>query len=133
MRSTAQVASHAGAGAVDDVGRKFGERTIGTTTPDHLALLTWAEQFGAERLWAVEDWRHLSRRLERDLLGAAERIVRVPPKMIAQVRDSGRTYGRSDPTDALPSHEERIRRWTTSRRSAGAWRVTCRACRPSAR
>ena len=86
---------------VDDVGRKLGERTIGTTTADHLALLTWAEQFGAERLWAVEDCRHLSRRLERDLLGAAERIVRVPPKMMAQVRDSARSYGKSDPIDAL--------------------------------
>jgi len=87
--------------AVDDVGRKLGERTIGTTTADHLAILTWAEQFGAERLWAVEDCRHLSRRLERDLLGAGERIVRVPPKMMAQVRDSARSYGKSDPIDAL--------------------------------
>ena len=87
--------------AVDDVGRKLGERTIGTTTADHLTLLTWAEQLGAERLWAVEDCRHLSRRLERDPLGAAERIVRVPPKMMAQVRDSARSYGKSDPIDAL--------------------------------
>ena len=30
---------------VDNVGRKLGERTIGTTTADHLAMLTWAEQF----------------------------------------------------------------------------------------
>ncbi|MHA6781112.1 IS110 family transposase [Pseudonocardia saturnea] len=86
---------------VDDVGRKLGERTLGTTTADHLALLTWAEKFGSERLWAVEDCRHLSRRLERDLLDAAERIVRVPPKMMAQVRDSARSYGKSDPIDAL--------------------------------
>jgi len=44
---------------VDDVGRKLGERTLGTTTADHLTLLTWAEKFGSERLWAVEDCRHL--------------------------------------------------------------------------
>ena len=87
--------------AVDDAGRKLGERTLGTTTPDHLALLTWAEQFGTERLWAVEDCRHLSRRLERDLLGAGQRIVRVPPKLMAHVRDSARSYGKSDPIDAL--------------------------------
>lgn len=87
--------------AVDDVGHKLGERTIGTTTADHLNVLTWAEQFGGERLWAVEDCRHLSRRLEHDLLGAGERIVRVPPKMMAQVRDSARSYGKSDPIDAL--------------------------------
>jgi hypothetical protein len=40
-------------------------------------LLRWAGQFGLERRWAVEDCRHLSRRLERDLLAAGERIVRV--------------------------------------------------------
>ena len=47
------------------------------------------------------DCRHLSRRLERDLLAAGESIVRVPPKLMAHVRDSARTYGKSDPIDAL--------------------------------
>jgi transposase len=89
--------------AVDDVGRKLGERTRGTTTADHLVMLTWAEQFGADRLWAVEDCRHLSRRLERDLLGAGERIARVPPKLMAHVRDSARSYGKSDRSTPSPS------------------------------
>ena len=61
----------------------------------------WAARFGAERRWAVEDCRHLSRRLERDLLAAGESIMRVPPKLMAHVRDSARTYGKSDPIDAL--------------------------------
>jgi transposase len=87
--------------AVDETGRKLGERTIPTTTADHLELLTWAEQFGPDRLWAIEDCRQLSRRLERDLLGAGQRIVRVPPKLMAHVRDSARSYGKSDPIDAL--------------------------------
>src|SRR6476659_612561 len=87
--------------AVDDAGRKLGERTTGTTTADHLQLLCWAEQFGEVRTWAIEDCRHLSRRLERDLLGAGEQIVRVPPKMMAHARDGARTYGKSDPIDAL--------------------------------
>ena len=56
---------------------------------------------GDEREWAVEDCRHLSRRLEADLLAAGERIKRVPPKLMAQARDSARTYGKSDPIDAL--------------------------------
>jgi transposase len=51
--------------------------------------------------WAVEDCRHLSRRLERDLLGAGERIVRVPPKLMAHARDGARSYGKSDRIDAL--------------------------------
>jgi transposase len=63
--------------AVDEVGRKIGQRTVGTTSEDHLSLLAWAMKFGEHR-WAVEDCRHLSRRLERDLLAAGEEIVRVP-------------------------------------------------------
>ncbi len=88
--------------AVDEHGRQIAERTVGTTTKDHLGLLRWADQFdGGERRWAVEDCRHLSRRLARDLLVAGEAIVRVPPKMMAQVRTSTRTFGKSDPIDAL--------------------------------
>jgi transposase len=87
--------------AVDERGRKLGERTVGTTTADHLDLLVWASRFGAERRWAVEDCRHLSRRLERDLLGAGQQVVRVPPKLMANARTAARIYGKSDPIDAL--------------------------------
>ena len=90
--------------AVDDHGRQLATKTVGTRTKDHLGLLTWAEQFagpGDSLLWAVEDCRHLSRTLERDLLAAGQPIVRVPPKLMAHVRDSARTYGKSDPIDAL--------------------------------
>jgi transposase len=89
--------------AVDANGRQLASKTIATTTKDHLGLLTWAEQLadGEGLLWAIEDCRHLSRRLERDLLSAGQSIVRVPPKLMAHVRDSARTYGKSDPIDAL--------------------------------
>ena len=88
--------------AVDDVGCQLGVRTTtGTGSEDHLSLIRWAEQFDGERRWAVEDCRHLSRRLEADFLRAGEVIVRVPPKLMAHARDAGRTYGKSDPIDAL--------------------------------
>jgi transposase len=87
--------------AVDELGRKLGQRTAGTSSDDHLSLLAWAETFGGERLWAVEDCRHLSRRLEKDLLAAGERVVRVPTKLMAHARDGARSYGKSDPIDAL--------------------------------
>ena len=88
--------------AVDDAGRQLGQKTtMATSTETHLEFVRWADQFGAERSWAVEDCRHLSRRLERDLLAAGEAIVRVPPKMMAHARDRARTYGKSDPIDAL--------------------------------
>lgn len=88
--------------AVDDLGRELGTKTTtATTTAEHLELLRWAERFDGERSWAVEDCRHLSRRLEADMLAAGERIVRVPPKLMAHARDAARTYGKSDPIDAL--------------------------------
>ncbi len=90
--------------AVDELGRQLATKTTtATTTADHLELLRWAETLGGgeQREWAVEDCRHLSRRLEADLLAAGERIKRVPPKLMAHARDSARTYGKSDPIDAL--------------------------------
>lgn len=88
--------------AIDEAGRKLGEkRTTSTTTEANLELLRWADGFGTERRFAVEDCRHLSRRLEADLLAAGAVIVRVPPKMMAHARDAARTYGKSDPIDAL--------------------------------
>src|SRR5262249_28315684 len=88
--------------AVDEVGRQLGVRvTRATSTAAHLDLVVWADRFGPGRIWAVEDCRHLSRRLERDLLAAGEQIVRVPPKLMAHCGDAARTYGKSDPIDAL--------------------------------
>jgi transposase len=87
--------------AVDAQGRQLAQRTIGTTSADHLELVAWAAEQDEARLWAVEDCRHLSRRLERDLLAAGERILRVPPKLMAHARDSLRSFGKSDPIDAL--------------------------------
>lgn len=86
---------------VDEQGRQLSQRTTGSSSVDHLALVAWAARQGAERVWAVEDCRHLSRRLERDLLAAGERIVRVPPKLMADTRKGGRSFGKSDPIDAL--------------------------------
>ncbi|MBE1610015.1 IS110 family transposase [Actinopolymorpha pittospori] len=87
--------------AIDEHGPHLASRTVGTTTGDHLRMLRWVDQLGPDRRWAVEDCRHLSRRLERDLLAAGETITRVPAKLMAHVRDSARTYGKSDPIDAL--------------------------------
>jgi transposase len=86
---------------VDAQGRQLAQRTTGTTSADHLELVAWAAKQDSERLWTVEDCRHLSRRLERDLLTAGEQIVRVPPKLMANARDSARSFGKSDPIDAL--------------------------------
>lgn len=88
--------------AVDDVGRALGDKVVAATTAGHHKALQWArEQFGTDLLWGIEDCRPLSARLERDLLGAGQKVVRVAPKLMAQTRASARTRGKSDPIDAL--------------------------------
>jgi len=87
---------------VDDVGRKLGEKTVRAVTAGHAEVVMWTrERFGTDVVWAIEDCRHLSARLERDLLTAGQKVVRVPPKLMAQTRASARTRGKSDPIDAL--------------------------------
>ena len=86
--------------AVDESGRKLAEKTAGATPAGHLELRRWLGQW-SERTVALEDCRHLSRTFERDLLRAGERVVRVPPKLMAGARRSTREPGKSDPIDAL--------------------------------
>ena len=86
--------------ATDENGRQLAERTVVATPAGHLEALRWAERW-AERNWAIEDCRHLSRRLSADLLAAGERVVRVPPRLMGRARSSARTPGKSDPIDAL--------------------------------
>src|SRR5690349_4395925 len=87
---------------VDELGRELAQRTVAATDAGHRALLGWAGQRASgQRVWAVEDCRHVSARLERALLGAGQRVVRVPPKLMAGARHSARTRGKSDPIDAL--------------------------------
>lgn len=55
--------------AVDEAGRELGHKTFEAVTAGHQAAVMWArERFGSGLRWAVEDCRHLSARLERDLV-----------------------------------------------------------------
>jgi transposase len=93
--------------AVDELGRKLAEITVKADHTGHDRAIRWArEKFGQDAeggeaiRWAVEDCRHLSARLEIDLLEAGEVVVRVPPKLMAEQRRLARTRGKSDPIDA---------------------------------
>src|SRR3954452_17263645 len=88
--------------AVDEVGHKLAEITVKADHKGHDRAIRWArERFGEVSRWAVEDCRHLSARLEIDLLEAGELVVRVPPKLMAEQRRLARPRGKSDPIDAL--------------------------------
>ena len=73
--------------AVDELGRTLAERS--GLVDGH--IVEWARSLGEERLWAVEDCRHVTRSLERALLEAGERLVRVPPRLTAPQRRRGRS------------------------------------------
>ncbi|KKE99196.1 MULTISPECIES: IS110 family transposase [Mycobacteriaceae] len=88
--------------AIDGSGSKLKEKTVAATSGGHHEALNWAiSRFSDDLMWAVEDSRVNTRLLEHDLLGAHQRVVRVPTVLMAKVRRSARTWGKSDPIDAL--------------------------------
>lgn len=87
--------------AVDQAGRKIAELTFPARQAGFDKMLVWARALGDERRFALEDCRHVSGSLERFLLAHGEAALRVPPKLMAGTRRSSRTYGKSDPIDAL--------------------------------
>jgi transposase len=96
--------------AADEVVRAVGERTVRATDAGHRQLVRWAWGNWPEgRVWAVEDCRHVSTRLERALLAAGQRVVRVPPKLMAGAQASARTRGKSDPIDARAAARAALR------------------------
>ena len=110
--------------ATDETGRQVGEVTVAATSEGHLRLVKWSAQFTVRR-WAIEDCRALSRHLEADLLKMGERVVRVPPKLMAGARRSARTRGKSDPIDALAVLELRCGNPTCRQRNSMAHHVRC--------
>ena len=78
--------------AVDELGRAVAEQTSSVTAEP---LLEWMRTLETERLWALEDCRHVTRGLEQALLAAGERLVRVPPRLTAPQRRRGRERGKS--------------------------------------
>jgi len=81
-------------------GQLLGQRTVRADRDGMLAAWRWAHELGGERVWAIEDCRHVSGRLERALTGQGERVVRVAPRLMGQARRGERVRGKSDAIDA---------------------------------
>lgn len=92
--------SHTACAVGGSVGEPLGERTVAADQAGHERLLFWGASMSGERLWAIEDCRHLSGSLERFLISVGETVIRVPPKLMAGARRSARTPGKSDAIDA---------------------------------
>jgi transposase len=77
-----------------------GERTVQARRQGYGQLLAWTRSLAGERVFALEDCRHVSLGLERFLLARGERVVRVPPRLMGEARKGGRSTGKSDSIDA---------------------------------
>jgi hypothetical protein len=54
-----------------------GQRAIRASDAGSLDALRFAAELDEDRVWAIEDCRHVSARLERALIAAGERVIRV--------------------------------------------------------
>jgi transposase len=101
--------SHTAAALDEGTGRAIADRTVRAKRRSFDDLLLWARALDSERVWAIEDCRHVSGALERFLLARGEQVVRVPPKLTAGARSSARERGKSDAIDAVSIARAAIR------------------------
>ena len=74
--------SHTVAAVAVATGELLGEQTVQVGERGFDALLRWARGVDGERVWALEDCRHVSGSLERFLIGRGERVLRVPTRPV---------------------------------------------------
>jgi transposase len=93
--------SHTIAAVSAATGELIGEQTVGVGAKGFAALVVWARELGSERVWAIEDCRHVSGSFERFLIERGERVLRVTTKLMADSRRRARGRGKSDSIDAI--------------------------------
>src|SRR4051812_48483431 len=93
--------SHTIAAVAAATGEVLGERTVPSGPKGAAQLLRWARGLGGERVWAIEDCRHVSGSLERLLIERGERVLRVHSTLMSASRRQARGRGKSDSIDAL--------------------------------
>jgi transposase len=93
--------THTAAAVNRQTGEQLAVKDVIARESGHQALLAWGRGLGDERVWAIEDCRNLSGALEQLLIAAGERVLRVPPKLMAKERKTVRSFGKSDAIDAL--------------------------------
>jgi transposase len=81
-------------------GEVLGQRMVLASDAGALEALRFGGALGKDRVWAIEDCRHVSGRFEQALIAAGERVIRIPPALTSTTRQMARTPGKSDPIDA---------------------------------
>ena len=93
--------THTCAAVFAETGGLLGGLTAKARASGFAELLAWGRALGPERVWAIEDCRHVSGSFERHLVAHGERVVRVPQKLMGASRRGERARGKSDAIDAL--------------------------------
>lgn len=101
--------SHSIAAVAAATGELRGEKTVRVGDAGFVSVLDWARELSGERVWALEDCRHVSGSFERFLIAKGERVIRVATKLMAATRRGARTRGKSDLIDALAVARAAIR------------------------
>src|SRR3954451_23619273 len=106
--------SHTVAAVAAATGEMLGERTVAVGARGFGELLRWARSFDGERVWALEDCRHVSGSFERFLIARGERVLRLATRLMAGSRSSSRERGKSDRIDALAGARAALREGVTT-------------------
>jgi transposase len=93
--------SHTVAAVRAGTGEALADLTVVAGARGAAALIKWARGLDGERVWAIEDCRHVSGALERFLVARGEQVVRVSTRLMAGARRGARERGKSDRIDAL--------------------------------
>lgn len=92
--------THTLAAVEGQTGELLEELTAAVGKRGFAQMLDFGRSLAKERVWAIEDCRHVSGSFERFLIAKGERVIRVAPKLMGQSRRSERARGKSDPIDA---------------------------------
>jgi transposase len=101
--------SHTIAAVDTATGQVLGDKSIAVGSRGFAALVLWARGLDGERVWALEDCRHVSGALERFLIARGERVVRVSTRLMAGTRRSSAAGIETLPTAALAGPELDLR------------------------
>ena len=93
--------SHTVAAVAAGTGELVGDQTVVVGKRGFDELLRWARSQDGERVWAVEDCRHVSGALERFLVKRGERVLRIPTHLTGAQRKRAHERGKSDRLDAV--------------------------------
>lgn len=91
--------THTGVEA-DALGSELGQRTV-SARREGFGQLLHCHELDSERVWVIEDVRHVAGGLERFLRDHGETVMRLSPRLMADARRGVRERGKSDPIDAL--------------------------------